>query len=357
MTELLDIIASHLNRGEDLVLARVISIKGSSPRHLGAAMIMRRDGSIEGSVGGGLIEAAARQKAAEFFREKGFVRLWFDMTGEDLTVTDMVCGGQCELLIEYLSADQNTRETFNSLLSGRRHNHKSYLITALPAADQGCDLLEHAVLALGITCATGSDGSVELSARLTDTVWGLNEPALVNIEGRQFWVDVFLNTGVVYIFGAGHISREVNDLAVRVGFATVVLDDRVEYANRERFAEPADIIVLKSFDSCFDGLKVDDDSYVVIVTRGHAYDKTVLAQALHTQAGYIGMIGSKRKIEATYRALIAEGFTAEQLAKVHSPIGLRIETETPAEIAVSIVGELIDVRAQKRKWKSQASRQ
>ena len=356
MTDLLDIIAGHLKRGEDLVLARVISIKGSSPRHLGAAMIIRRDGGIEGTVGGGLIEAAAMRKAVDLFREKGFTRLWFDMTGDDVTVADMVCGGKCELLIEYLPADHDTAGVFAGVLEGRRKNQSSYLITALPAADKGSGSLEHSVLAPGSTCATGSDGSADLSARLTDTVWGLNEPALVDIEGHQFWIDVVLNTGVLYIFGAGHISREVNDLAARVGFVTVILDDRAEYANRERFAPPAEVIVLKSFDNCLDGLQLDDDSYVVIVTRGHAYDKTVLAQALHTKAGYIGMIGSNRKRDAIYKALLEDGFTAQQLEKVNCPIGLKIETETPAEIAVSIVGELIEKRAQKRKWKSQASR-
>jgi len=356
MTDLLDIIAGLLKKGEDLVLVRVISVKGSSPRHLGSAMIVRSNGGIEGTVGGGLIEAAAMRKAVDLFQEKGFVRLWFDMTGDDLTVADMVCGGKCELLIEYLPADRNTSEAFNSLLTGRRHSYRSYMITALPAADVGIGPLEHSVLAPGSTCATGSDGSDGLSARLTDTVWGLTEPALVDIEGHEFWVDVVLNTGVLYIFGAGHISREVNDLAVRVGFTTVVLDDRAEYANRERFALPAEIIVLESFDNCYNGLQIDDDSYVVIVTRGHAYDKTVLAQSLHKKAGYIGMIGSNRKRDAIYKALLADGFTAEQLEKVHCPIGLKIETETPAEIAVSIVGELIEKRAQKRKWKSQASR-
>jgi xanthine dehydrogenase accessory factor len=87
---------------------------------------------------------------------------------------------------------------------------------------------------------------------------------------------------------------------------------------------------------------------VVIVTRGHVYDKTVLAQSLRTGAGYIGMIGSVRKKETIYKALLAEGFTQEDLKRVHCPIGLKMETETPAEIAVSIVGELINERAGKR---------
>jgi len=355
MTDLLDIIAGLLGRGEDLVLARVISVKGSGPRHLGTTMVIRRDGGIEGTVGGGLIEAAAMKKAVDLFNEKGFARLFFDMTGDDLTVADMVCGGKLELLVEHLPADRQTAEIFARLLNSRRHNHKSFLVTTLPAVDKGPGPLEHRVLTPGTTCATGSDGSAGVSGRLTDMVHGLAGPALLEIEGHQFWVDLILNTGVLYLFGAGHISREVNDLATRVGFMTVVLDDRDEFANRERFGQTAEVVVLKSFDNCFADLELDDDSYVVIVTRGHLYDRIVLEQALRTKAGYIGMIGSNRKRDAIYNALLSDGFNDGQLEKVHCPIGLKIETETPAEIAVSIVGEMIEVRAQKRKWKSLAS--
>jgi len=354
LTDLLDVIAGMLGRGEDLVLARVISIKGSGPRHVGASMVIRRDGGIEGTVGGGLIEAAAQKKAVELFHEKGFARLSFDMTGDDLTEAEMVCGGRLELLLEHLPADRETAGVFARLLHGRRHNHRSFLVTTLPAGDKGPGPLQHLVLAPGSTCATGSDGSAGVSGRLTDMVHGLAGPALVEIEGRQFWVDLILNTGVLYLFGAGHISREVNDLAARVGFMTVVLDDRAEFANRERFEPPAEVVVLKSFDDCFAGLDMDDDSYVVIVTRGHLYDRVVLEHALRSGAGYVGMIGSNRKRDAIYKSLMSDGVTAGQLEKVHCPIGLKIDTETPAEIAVSIVGELIEVRANKRKCNIQA---
>jgi len=357
MNNLLDTIVGLLEQGDDMVLARVISVKGSSPRHLGATMVVRRDGGIEGTVGGGLIEAAAMKKAVDLFREQSFARLSFDMTGDDVTVADMVCGGKVELLVEYLPASRDLSEIFLRLLDSRRHNHRSFLVTALSEGHKSRGTLQHKVLTSDSTCATGSDGSAGISGRLTDTIFGLTAPALVDIDGHEFWVDIVLNTGVLYLFGAGHISREVNDLAARVGFTTVVLDDRAEYANRQRFGQSADVIVLKSFDNCLADLKLDDDSYVVIVTRGHVYDRIVLEQALRSTAGYIGMIGSNRKRDAIYKALLSNGFTAEQLASVHCPIGLQIETETPAEIAVSIVGELIEMRAQKRKCKSLASRQ
>ena len=136
-------------------------------------------------------------------------------------------------------------------------------------------------------------------------------------------------------------------LTQMVDFRTVVLDDREAFANRERFKTADEILVLSDFIGAFSDLEIDEDSYVVIVTRGHRHDKTVLSQALRTKAGYIGMIGSRRKRDATYGAIIKEGFTPEDLDRVHCPIGLVFCAETPQEIAVSIVAELIDARANK----------
>ena len=151
--------------------------------------------------------------------------------------------------------------------------------------------------------------------------------------------------GTVYLFGAGHVSQQVAHLTSMTHFRTVVLDDRVEFANRERFPGADEIRVPASLDAAFTGLAIDRDSYIVIVTRGHRYDKTVLQQALRTEAGYIGMIGSKGKRDAVYKTLLEEGRTSAELERVHSPIGLKIGGDTPEEIAVSIVAELIKERS------------
>jgi xanthine dehydrogenase accessory factor len=129
-----------------------------------------------------------------------------------------------------------------------------------------------------------------------------------------------------------------------VGFRLAVIDDRAEFATRERFPTADEVLVLP-FDKVFDHLRVTPDSYLVIVTRGHLSDRTVLRSALTTNPAYIGMIGSKRKREAIYRSLLDEGVPRERLEAVHSPIGLVIGAETPEEIAVSIVGELIKTSA------------
>jgi xanthine dehydrogenase accessory factor len=130
-----------------------------------------------------------------------------------------------------------------------------------------------------------------------------------------------------------------------VDFRVVVVDDRTEFANRQRFGCAEEILVPPSFEKVIESLAIDRNCYLVIVTRGHLHDRSVLAQALKTDAVYIGMIGSQRKRDAIYASLAKDGYQPSDLNRVHSPIGLTIAAETPAEIAVSIVAELIAVRA------------
>jgi xanthine dehydrogenase accessory factor len=167
----------------------------------------------------------------------------------------------------------------------------------------------------------------------------------MEVEKQRFFIDPIFIPGTVFLFGAGHVSQQVAEVATLVKLRTVVLDDREEFANPKRFPKADQIIMLFSFDQAFANLEIDSDSYVVIVTRGHLHDKTVLEQALRTKAGYIGMIGSKRKRDMLYQTLLNEGYTQEDIDRVYCPIGLNIGGETPEEIAVSIVAELIKVRS------------
>jgi xanthine dehydrogenase accessory factor len=178
------------------------------------------------------------------------------------------------------------------------------------------------------------------------------EPQVVSAGKYRFSIDPLSNYGTVYIFGAGHVSQKLAALTGIVGFRTVVLDDREEFANRSRFPSADEIIVLKDNQTAFDEFTLDEESYIVIVTRGHLHDKTILKQALNTGAIYIGMIGSKRKREEVYHALEAEGVSQTRLDAVHSPIGLQIGAESPEEIAVSITAELIQMRVKHLKTKT-----
>lgn len=147
------------------------------------------------------------------------------------------------------------------------------------------------------------------------------------------------------IFGAGHVGLALEPVLRHVGFHTIVADDREEYASRERFPEAGQVIVVEDFEDAYKNIETDEDTFIVIMTRGHNYDYTVLRQSLGKKWTYLGMIGSKSKVADTMERLKAEGFSEELLSKVHAPIGLKISSETPEEIGVSITAEMIQVRA------------
>ena len=147
------------------------------------------------------------------------------------------------------------------------------------------------------------------------------------------------------LFGAGHVAKATAQLCAMTGFRVTVVDDRSEFANVHRFPEADAVFEIDSFENALSQFAISSDTFIVIFTRGHLHDKTVLAQALETDAGYIGMIGSRKKRDKIFLALQAAGFSQSALDRVHSPIGLVIGAETPEEIAVSIAAELIQERA------------
>ena len=149
----------------------------------------------------------------------------------------------------------------------------------------------------------------------------------------------------VYIFGAGHVSFDLADILYKVGFNCIVIDDREEFANKERFPNASNIIV-GNYEDIFEKLNITNKDYIIIVTRGHADDYVVEKNALKTNAAYIGMIGSKNKIKTLHdRLKKEENYTDEMISRVHAPIGLAIGAETTEEIAISIAAELILTRA------------
>lgn len=159
----------------------------------------------------------------------------------------------------------------------------------------------------------------------------------------DIFIEPILPQPTLYIFGAGHISISISKIAKMAGFRVVVIDDRAEFANSERFPE-ADEIYAEDFPMVFPKLKINDSSYIAIVTRGHQFDEKVLEWAVKTETRYIGMIGSKKKNEIIFSRLQSKGVSREMLEHVHAPIGLDISAETPQEIAVSIMAEIIKTR-------------
>jgi len=336
-----------LERGEGFAMATILTHVGSTPRTAGTKMITRSDGRTIGTIGGGLVEAEVQKAAAHALKTAEAEIRAFDLAGADAERTDLICGGALAVLIEYVPATPSNLQVFRNVLASLQSRSKNYLVTALGAAGQELGTIER--------CLIVEDGSVhgdlacstDLVTAIFKQMAGDRYPVILTLDDRRILVEPCSSLGTVYLFGAGHVSQQVAALAGHVDFRTAVLDDRSEFANRERFPTADEIIVLPSFDSALQSVDVDGDSYAVIVTRGHRYDKTVLEQVLKTDAGYVGMIGSRRKRDQLYGLLLAEGFTKTDLERIHSPIGLDIGAETPEEIGVSIVAELIKARFQR----------
>jgi len=157
------------------------------------------------------------------------------------------------------------------------------------------------------------------------------------------FVEPILSPPTLYIFGGGHIALSLAKIGKIIGLRVVVIDERPEFASRDRFPE-VDEIIFSDFVEVFPKLRMDKSSYVVIVTRSHLSDKAVLEWAMTTEAAYIGMIGSKRKVNTIFENLRSRGISDDSLKNVHAPIGLDINAETPEEIAVSILAEIIKMR-------------
>ncbi len=329
-----------LGRKQPLVMALILSQEGSTPRTTGTRMMIGADGYV-GTIGGGRIEASVMEIAREMLHKPGAVTISFDLTSEIADAMDMVCGGKLEILIDSIAPNETNRLFFSSLLQMLDQRQKGLMVTEL--LESGVLQVRRAILREdGVVI-----GTPDFKMEIDSIPKKLRAPILIQSGDRRFFIEPVMAPGTVYLFGAGHVSLQTAILAKRVGFEVVVLDDRMEFANTSRFSDADDVRVPASFEIAFEGLEIHADSYLVILTRGHLHDKTVLQQALKTPAGYIGMIGSRKKRDAIYQALENEGFTAKDFQKVHCPIGLSIGAQTPEEIAVSIVAELIHARSVK----------
>lgn len=325
------------------MVAVILGRLGSAPRSTGSRMTVRADGSILGTVGGGMLEARVQELARDVFKKRKTMVRNFTLTAEDASRMGMLCGGQVRVLIDFVDASEVLQSRFYNGVSATLDSHRqALLVTRIPGDEGDFEGPEQGLIT--------KDGSFKgsLEPALVREIAGLfngRQPDVVRCGKEDFLVEPLGREGSVFIFGAGHVARELAPLAKLVGFRTTVIDDRQEFAGRARFPSADEVLVVDSFGDAVKGLDVDEESFLVIVTRGHAHDKTVLGQALATKAGYIGMIGSRKKRDAVYEALIEEGFKRGDMERVHCPVGLDIKAETPEEIAVSIVAELIRARA------------
>lgn len=336
-----------LDHGEPLVLVTVVSHDGSTPRSSGAKMAVRAGGGILGTVGGGLLEAQAMDRARQLLREPAGTVTFLDieLSNELAANSDMICGGRLTLFLEHLAPGGSCAQALAQVQTLLKRGGRALLRTSFsgePSRAVRHEVQDGSCAVQGATLA--GDQTIQTPSRDSRDFACAAPRLLRDGHGGQL-LELFRPAPPLFVLGAGHVSQPTASMAAMVGFRTVVLDDRSEFANVERFPEADEVVVLPDFSDAFAGRIPTEDACIVIVTRGHLHDRTVLAQALRTRAGYVGMIGSRKKRDAIYQSLLADGFTQQDIDRCRCPIGLAIGAQTPAEIAVSIVAELVQCRA------------
>jgi xanthine dehydrogenase accessory factor len=352
MNDLYAEIYREISDGGDIVLATIVAQQGSAPRTTGTHFLIRPDGSFSGTIGGGRLEADVLKAAPEVLTRRRNKLLSFRLKGTEVAQTEMICGGEVDIYLELFSGanpfQRDLTQKISSLLgSGQEGLLATLLEDGLPAEGADAKVLLQADPEPSTFPSPVPDWLIPRQSRLTALLEeGLQEaPILWRPENsaEAIFLEPLKGAATVYLFGAGHISRPLCHLAKMVGFRVVVIDDREEFANRDRFPE-ADEIRVRSFDLDPLEFPLNPNAYVVIITRGHLHDHQLLRQILPKPFRYIGMIGSRRKRAIVFQALRQEGFSEDRIQTVHAPIGLAINAQTPEEIAVSIVAELIQVR-------------
>jgi xanthine dehydrogenase accessory factor len=293
--DLLNQIVSRCDRGEPLAICALVRTRGSTPQKAGAMMVVLTDGKTLGTIGGGCVEAEVRTQALRLIFAPTDRLLSFKLDHDYGWDDGLVCGGSMEVAVQVIATpDQamNLRKVRDQLAEG-------------------------------------------ISAQL---------PIAVRDEQNQLIHFSFAMqpAPTLVIAGAGHVGTALAAVASQMDFRVIVIDDRPDFASPTRF--PNATIRIGSAETELEKLSLNEQSYVVIVTRGHRRDALALAAVVRSRAGYIGLIGSKRKIIKIFSDLREQGVSSEQLNRVHAPIGLNLGAVTPAEIAVSISAEIIAVR-------------
>ena len=337
MKQLFETIRQQLEQENDAVLVTVIASSGSTPRGAGARMVITDKGRIYGTIGGGAVEYKSTQIAAEALKNRESQIHNFILAPNQVADLGMICGGNVTVYFRYISnTDTDFLDFAESLLNLYDRGETSWLLTDLSEGSEG---------KMGVYgVKSGLYGMEAPECDLRTALVSRTQHILLN--GREYYAEELVHSEIVYVFGGGHVAQELVPLLAHVGFRCVVADDRPEFSSKELFPE-AERVVLVDFKNIWKEITLTEDDAVCVMTRGHACDTDVQLQVLRTPVRYVGVMGSKHKTATVQRILRENGIPEERIAAIHTPIGLAIKAETPAEIAVSIAAELIQERAER----------
>jgi xanthine dehydrogenase accessory factor len=345
MREILTELAALQKQGRNCVYCAVVETRGSTPQKAGAAMLVFPDGSQRGTLGGGCVEAEVKQRALAVLASGGKAEVLTFNLDDDYGWDDgLICGGRMTMLVDPVSTGQNAGSyyaRFRELVEKGQGCTEAVVLKEQAGVAAGSRYLFDA----GGKLAAQNGGGPVIPEQITGHLIPVHNRPRPSTQHGVAYLPV-LPRITLLIVGGGHVGQAVGRLAAEADFDVWVLDDRERYANAERFPTAKRIMVGDIGGSLKELVRtaLTPSTYCIIVTRGHSHDEEALFHLAAGPAGYVGMIGSKRKIKIIYEDLIAKGIASDVLDKVHAPLGFDIGSQTVPEIAVSIVAELIACR-------------
>ena len=335
-----------LRDGRPCVLATVVRTKGSTPQKAGAMLLVRDDGSGLGTLGGGCVEGDIWFAAQEMLRQAGGPEFKDYYLNEDIAARDgLVCGGTMYFYLEPLRRIDDFLPLGDEILEAYDGGEPVSLATVVNSPRRP-ELLGAKLLLRADGTASGTLGSPALDEPALETarrIADIGNTESITAEGAEIFVEGFTTPPTLVMVGGGHVGKATADLANLLGYRVYVVDDRPEFANKERFPY-AEQVVVAPYHQWAEHLSINVNSFLVVATRGHRFDDMALESALKTRARYIGLLGSRRKTLMIYRRLMEQGVAKERIREVYAPVGLNIGALTPEELAVSIMSEIIMVR-------------
>jgi xanthine dehydrogenase accessory factor len=343
----------------ELILATIVDTEGSSPQVPGVSSLFTAKGLLTGTLGGGIMEARAEERALESLQTGESSLARFELYADTTSEEEAICGGEATILFD--SEPGRHKTTFQKMVRSLQRRKSGVLATYIHwEGDKIYKISRSWREKPEIFGEEAENQDFPFREEIKSAFSTGNPVHLAGIKTSEGEIlDVYLEPQLpqsrLVIAGAGHVGQAVAHIGHLLDFEITVVDDRPEFANKEIVPE-ADHIIVKDIGKAIASIPKTVDTYIVIVTRGHSHDAEALKACIGSDVAYIGMIGSGRKTALMREKFIDLGWaTADQFDRVYAPIGIDIQSKTVQEIAVSIAAELAKVRAQEEKKDKESS--
>ena len=323
-----------------LVLATIVETKGSSPQVPGVSALFSDEGLLAGTLGGGIMEARAEEKALESLKTGRSAINRFELYADITSEEEAICGGEATILFDAQPHDH--RITFQKMILSLKNRKSGVMVTEIHKINDRIDKISRSWLEKETIFGEEAEKQEMPLREEIKRAFSTGKP----VFSKDVYLEPQFPLSHLVIAGAGHVGQAVAHIGHLLDFEITVIDDRPDYANKDMVPE-ADHIIVQDIGKAIEEMPKMADTYIVIVTRGHSHDADALKACIRSDVAYIGMIGSGRKIALMREKFIERDWaSASQFDRVFAPIGIDIQSKTVQEIAVSIAAELVHVRNQ-----------